>query len=269
MDAHAPRLSHARGCDAGRVPFTFLAHQAPALPFKLLRPAWFSGTGLVIGSMAPDLEYFLRGDVVSRVGHTPLGLVAFCVPISVALTLVVRRVAPTIAAHLPDLPPLHLKDYALVARDPLPLVALSALAGALTHVAWDGFTHGDGWAVERLPALATDLGPVKLWKALQHGSTLVGAAITLWLMSIIGRRRLLRAWSGAESPAVAISHARLWTPAIVLALAGIAWAALGATPDDPALRTAVRAFQRATTFGFMGRCRGAGSVRARAATTGA
>ena len=41
------------------MPFTF-SHPAAVLPLRLLPRHWFSLTGLVIGSMVPDFEYFLR-----------------------------------------------------------------------------------------------------------------------------------------------------------------------------------------------------------------
>lgn len=43
------------------MPFTYLAHQAPALAIKKRWPAWFDGTALALGSMAPDWAYALSG----------------------------------------------------------------------------------------------------------------------------------------------------------------------------------------------------------------
>jgi len=211
------------------VPFTFLAHQAPVLPLKLARPSWFSGTALVIGSMAPDFEYFLRGDPTSTLSHTLLGQVVFCLPLSLALVLVVERLlAPTVPQHLPDLGVLHVRDYGALAHKRRGLggwlvVATSALIGSFSHIAWDGFTHGHGWAV----AL---------------------------------RRRLVRAWRGERAPSEAPKTSRtalIATTTIGLAL-GVALAlALGAHDDD-ALRAVVCVFLRATTGGFAGLCLGCG-----------
>jgi hypothetical protein len=41
------------------MPFTF-AHPAIVLPLKHLPKRWYSLTGLIIGSMTPDFEYFIR-----------------------------------------------------------------------------------------------------------------------------------------------------------------------------------------------------------------
>src|SRR4051812_47997245 len=115
-------------------------------------PACFSGIALVLGSMAPDFEYFLRGDPISTLGHTLLGQVVFCLPLTVLLVAIIERViAPTLPGHLPDLGPFHLHDYAALANTRRGLigwlkVVTSALIGSLSHIGWDGFTHGYGWA---------------------------------------------------------------------------------------------------------------------------
>ena len=51
------------------MPFTF-SHPAIVLPLKYLPKKWFSFTGLIIGSMTPDFEYFLRMKVKSDYSHT-------------------------------------------------------------------------------------------------------------------------------------------------------------------------------------------------------
>ncbi|HSJ98772.1 MAG TPA: DUF4184 family protein, partial [Myxococcota bacterium] len=59
---------------------------------------------------------------------------------------------------------------------------LAIVLGAMTHLAWDSFTHGDGWIVRRAPALQVHLATlggyeVFVFKVLQHGSTIVGAGV--------------------------------------------------------------------------------------------
>ncbi|HEU4753123.1 MAG TPA: DUF4184 family protein [Armatimonadota bacterium] len=194
------------------MPFTFFSHQAPVLPLKCWRPRWFCGTALAIGSMAPDLEYFLRGEHSRTVGHTLSGQVTFCLPVALALVwIILRVVAGPLGRHLPDLPPFHLRDYQVLARKRLDLrswltAALSALLGSLSHIGWDGFTHHGGWAVRHLPALQARfaLGELRapVWLLLQHAGTLFGGLFTLWLLSRIGRERLLLRWSGAQESSV-------------------------------------------------------------------
>lgn len=261
------------------MPFTFLAHQAAIAPLKLMRPTWFSGTALAVGSMSPDFVYFLRGQAVGHFGHTPLGLLVFCLPLSIALTWLVQRVlvAP-VTRHLPDCGPFHLRDLTLIddkerlgARRWWLLVSTSALIGAATHVAWDSFTHNQAWGVQRLPILSSAVdvpwfGRQPVWHVLQHGGTVVGAAITTAALYLIGSRRLLRTWAAVEPPPVApatfASHLRLWLPCIAGAVAGLAWAAVAPPGGEHELRrTSITAFLRATSLGFTGLIAGAILVR--------
>ena len=50
------------------MPFTF-AHPAIVLPFYK-KPKFFSMTTLIIGSMSPDFEYFLRMKIKSDMSQT-------------------------------------------------------------------------------------------------------------------------------------------------------------------------------------------------------
>lgn len=71
------------------------------------------------------------------------------------------------------------------------ICSLAIVIGALTHLAWDSFTHGSGWCVRHLPLLNrnfidTPWGHIPLFKVLQHGSTLLGSA---WLGVLAFRQR--------------------------------------------------------------------------------
>jgi Domain of unknown function (DUF4184) len=138
------------------VPYPF-AHPAAVLPLAPLMGRLAAPSALVIGSVVPDLWYFVP--LVSReASHSPAGLFWFCLPLGLAayalfhlllkqplIALLSPRLAGFTCAGMPAVP-----WYAVVA---------SLLVGVLTHIAWDGLTHSDGHA----------------W--LQHASTLAGSAI--------------------------------------------------------------------------------------------
>ena len=254
------------------MPFTFLPHQAAVVPLKMWRPRWFSGTALAIGSMAPDLEYFLRGYPYGEVGHTWLGQLTFCLPLTLVLVwLVTHVIARPLAANLPELDGFHLRDYSLVAAHPDTaarwlLVAASALVGSLSHVLWDGFTHEWGWAARRWPALFwRPLGvvhgyPLSVYNALQHASTILGGAATLALLYRIGARRSLPRWAGAAPESVPAApparRLRFWALLAALVAAGaVAAVALAGVPRDlTRFREWIPAIFRAVTFGFVALC---------------
>ncbi|MGH9884432.1 MAG: DUF4184 family protein, partial [bacterium] len=179
------------------MPFT-LAHPAAAIPFRRWLGAG-SLSALVVGSLMPDLPYFLPSTVSGRQSHSLGGLLWFCLPAGlvcwVTYQVLIRPLAlallpETISRRLHVRSPLATLSVAGTGR-----VVAALLAGALTHVAWDSFTHAWGYFVAVFPVLRARLsdghGP-PVFKLLQHASTLVGFA----LLALWGRR-----WSLA-SPAV-------------------------------------------------------------------
>jgi hypothetical protein len=63
------------------MPFTF-SHPAILIPLRVLPKNLFSITGLVIGSLIPDFEYFLRLKLKSDHSHTLSGIFWFDLPVS-------------------------------------------------------------------------------------------------------------------------------------------------------------------------------------------
>lgn len=167
------------------MPWIVPSHQAPVLPLKRWRPSWFSGLGLALGTAAPDLVFIFSLDPDGApVGHTILGQLLLVVPLVLLLhALLTRLVLPFLLPHLPGGRPLHL--HALRRSRPFrragdaARVAASALVGSSTHLFLDGFTHGDGWAVPLVPALAASVAGVPVYDALQVGLTLLLGATAL------------------------------------------------------------------------------------------
>ena len=83
------------------MPFTF-SHPAIILPFRYLPVKWFSFTGLVIGSLTPDFEYFIRMKVQSIYSHTLLGIFWFDLPLAILLAFLFHSlVRDTLFFNLP------------------------------------------------------------------------------------------------------------------------------------------------------------------------
>lgn len=177
------------------VPFT-PAHVLAVLPgIHARRTLHLDPTCLVIGSMAPDFEYFARGMLVGRLGHTLIGIAAWDVPVTLVVALVFHQLVkwPALLAG----PPALTGVFAAPWRPWSPGAALSAIVsaalGSVTHLAWDSATHSDGALVRRVPALAAPvhlpgLGEVIVHRLLQHGSTLVGlAGVTAYLIVRVRR----------------------------------------------------------------------------------
>lgn len=83
------------------MPFT-LAHPLGALPLKWLKKSWFSTTGLVVGSMAPDYEYFMKQMPGQTLSETFWGVLLFDLPLAILVGLVFHLlVKRPLIRHLP------------------------------------------------------------------------------------------------------------------------------------------------------------------------
>jgi hypothetical protein len=165
------------------MPFT-LAHTAAALPFRRLR---LVPSALVVGTVAPDCEYFLRLAPLGGFGHTLPG--AFLLSLPLAL-LVLWMFHSIVKAPLVRLFPEALRQrltapmgrfrFGGIGR--LVLIALSALIGIATHILWDSFTHDHQWPTRHWTLLRQTvhvpvLGEIPFYRILQHSSTIVGMAL--------------------------------------------------------------------------------------------
>jgi hypothetical protein len=202
------------------MPFTG-AHPAAVLPLvRWARPLRLDATALVIGSLSPDFEYFVRGEQVGIFSHSLVGIATFCVPMTLVLGVLyhglakwsVLLVAPAGVAR---------RAAGIVARPwqerwtgwAIASVVVSAAIGALSHVAWDGFTHARGWFVHRYPGTfrvvyqVPVLGTIAFHRVLQHASTAIGLPIVI--AAIV---RAIRREPAIELPATA-----RWLPRTVFA----------------------------------------------------
>jgi hypothetical protein len=178
------------------------AHTIAAWPLRRIVPQ-LPLSALVIGTMSPDYEYFLRLAPVTRVAHTPAGLVLFCIPVSMAVWFVWRRLVRP--ALVPLLPP-GLARALGPASASWALALVAVFLGALSHVAWDSFTHQNDWAVRALPVLRTqpvpDLIALPWYKLLQYGSSVGGLLlIVFWIATWIrSQPASAREWAPGQFP---------------------------------------------------------------------
>lgn len=176
------------------MPFTF-AHPAAAAPLTRLLGRYGVLSALVIGSLSPDVAYFVPLSVVDNQtthiqSHSLAGLFWFCLPVSVlGYALFHTLLKGPLLGLLPDRILRRLCAHALRFRSLPPVsrtaVIVSSLSGASTHLLWDSFTHGSGLAVQVFPILGAylfDIGGYRIYmyKLLQHGSTCAGLSLLLW-----------------------------------------------------------------------------------------
>jgi hypothetical protein len=212
------------------MPFTF-AHPAYAFPLKWINARRFSTTGLVLGSMSPDFEYFLVLEPHQTIGHSLLGFVVQAIPLCILFAYLFHSVIKeSLALHLPCAYELNRRAYGLLhvwslrsVRDWIIYIA-SVSIGFITHITIDSFTHETGCMVQRLPILQSVLiRDIPVYKALQYGLSLLGLTAIIiaignllfkmslpskMLPSISGKQKRLY-WSLAAATAVIMTAGKL------------------------------------------------------------
>lgn len=168
------------------MPFTF-SHPAIVLPLTYLPRKWFSLTGLVIGSLTPDFEYFLRMRIKSNYSHTIDGLFWFDLPLGLLLAFIFHNIVRnSLFDNLPTILKTRFSafkqfDWNGYFRKNWLVVTISILIGAVSHILWDGFTHDHGYFVLTIPKLQNTVDllgrQIPILKILQHTSTLIGGLV--------------------------------------------------------------------------------------------
>src|SRR5664279_5413550 len=172
------------------MPFT-LSHAAASLPFRRLKPVW---PALVIGTFAPDLQYFILLSDEDRSGHHFPDVLLFTLPVALlVLWLFEWIVKRPVIELLPSGVQRRLSDK----TEPLSfsgwrrfgLIVLWTAVGIATHLGWDQFTHSYSevamrWGVLR-STVQLPLGhTIKFAHLLQHISTIGGmVALALWFVA--------------------------------------------------------------------------------------
>jgi len=168
------------------MPWT-LSHPAAVLPLRRLGPLSLDFPALVIGSMTPDIGYYIGHFELADLAHTLRGSFIACVPTGVVMLLFLYVFARPVCYVLPtphrqSLLPIC-PEYPKNARA-WGISLFSVLLGAWTHNFWDAFTHKHGWFAERIPWLqqpVINIFSVNIYVALllQQLSTVAGFAIIL------------------------------------------------------------------------------------------
>ncbi|SQI37254.1 Uncharacterised protein [Leminorella richardii] len=177
------------------MPFTF-AHPALVLPLRCGIGRRLSLTALLAGSLAPDLEYFVRMKVKGIYGHTPAGIFLFDIPLALLLTFIFHiLIRDSLIRNLPSVlyqrlwPPCSAIDWPSYVKNQFSTVLLSLFIGTLSHLIWDMFTHRDAFFITLFEWQTVSFNlfhhQIFLYSILQHTSTLVGFSIIagyLWRM---------------------------------------------------------------------------------------
>lgn len=169
------------------MPFTF-AHPAIVLPFNNLKTRLLSLTGLVVGAIVPDFEYFIRMHIYSIYSHSIGGLFWFDTPLGVLIAFLFHNVVRNkLFDNLPSFLSRRLSPYKTFNwnnyfRKHLLVVLCSIFIGACSHLFLDAFTHPAGYFVKLFPEIFSQavIATIPLYKILQHTFTLISVLYIIY-----------------------------------------------------------------------------------------
>lgn len=204
----------------------------PALPLLgvPLVPA-----ALVAGSMAPDLPLFVPLPLPTWAAHAPSGIVGVDLALAAALLAAWRALLqPVLLAASPAGlrfrlgPPFAVPTRTSAGgRGPAAgtaALAVSAAAGAATHLGWDAFTHDGRLGVRHIGWLRAAHGPLPGYEWAQYASGVVGAAVLArWAVRWYRRtppREPPEPSEGQAEPVMPRTAAAAGAAAVVLAATG-------------------------------------------------
>jgi len=168
------------------MPFT-ISHAASAIPFRRTR---FVLSALIVGTMAPDFEYFLHGRMIGRWSHNLHGAFEFSLPASLLVLAVFHWILKRpVVALLPRTVQqrIVLEKFPFWPLSRFLLIVFSILVGIATHLLWDNFTHSGRFVVEHFSwfhQTTSVLGrQMANYKVAQHLSTVAGLfLLLLWFI---------------------------------------------------------------------------------------
>ena len=168
------------------MPFTF-SHPAIVLPVTYLPKKWYSLSALIVGSMTPDFEYFIRMKDMSKYSHTWTGLFWFDIPLALILIFVFHNVVRnTLIEYLPFSLNIRFSKFEKFNwnkyfQENKMAVFTSLIIGIASHLIWDDFTHNGGYFVDAIPVLSAQINflnhTVYIYEILQYLCSVVGGLV--------------------------------------------------------------------------------------------
>jgi len=131
------------------MPFTF-CHPAIILP--LTQSKKLSTSALILGSTAPDFEYFIRMDMIRTHSHDFWAIFYFNLPLTLVLVFVFQLIVKQpLINHLPSVLKTRFAKYLnsptfkWFSIKTIFWISISAITGIFSHLLWDSFTHKEGF----------------------------------------------------------------------------------------------------------------------------
>ncbi|SHI19977.1 DUF4184 family protein [Sporanaerobacter acetigenes] len=162
-----------------------LAHPAAVINFTKKHKSYINNAAMILGTMAPDFEYFIHFKPMSVIGHSIKGFLLINLPLVILLYFIFYKVIKNdFISNLPRRINQHLNvlyndKIKLNSFKEFIIFSYSSFIGMATHVVWDSFTHKNGFFVNKIDVLSNTILNIPIYKYLQHGSTILGFMIII------------------------------------------------------------------------------------------
>ncbi len=162
-----------------------LAHPAAVVNLSKKHRSYINNAAMILGTMAPDFEYFIYFKPMEVIGHSIKGFVLINLPLVVLLYLIFYKfIKNDLISNLPKginehLYTLYNDKIKLINFQEFIIFSYSSFIGMATHVVWDSFTHKNGFVVNKINVLSNTILNIPIYKYLQHGSTILGLMIII------------------------------------------------------------------------------------------
>ncbi len=171
------------------------------MPLRRYCPHSLSLPALVIGSVTPDAGYLFGEARGGTLSHGLLGSIVFCLPVGLLMVALFYWLRTPLVRLLPASYRQSLLPLCQRPAGPLWVITLSLLVGTWTHLLWDSFTHTNGWAVQHVPALWSQVAlvagrRVRVCHLLWYGCSFAGM---VWLFVAFERWKQASASTRAET----------------------------------------------------------------------
>jgi len=149
-----------------------------------------SMSALIIGSITPDFEYFIRMKLSGRYSHSIEGMFFLDLPLACVIALIFHQVVKKpLIDNLPTyfycrLYSLRTFDFISYLRHYLLFFLICLLIGIASHILWDSFTHANSYFVGdtdflSAPITIDGLPRWPMFRYFQHASTIIGGGIII------------------------------------------------------------------------------------------
>ncbi|GMK41276.1 hypothetical protein PCCS19_43320 [Paenibacillus sp. CCS19] len=190
-------------------------------------------SGLILGSMSPDFEYFLALEPHQTIGHTIEGLFIQAIPLCVLFLILTHLCIRSFSSHLPSIAHLDVRAYQRIRLIDLRnyrnwlVFLLSVIVGFYSHLFVDAFTHESGYFVLRHSSLQSEIGAIPLYQLLQYALSLIGLAVEFIWVTWMLFRTPVPTHAGSVKKIPWMSKITYWAIVLLIALgivaAKLAW----------------------------------------------